>query len=626
MAELGDFAKFPREIFDKVLAEVKEKRSSTAVQDLSSLARTSKSLYHDLNLVLYQLYGDKAIDVAVRDGNEEVLIKTRELAPDMGRLDHLATLMERGHSELALKMIHSPTIRSLILSKGLRESPIFEAVKYGHTEIIDRLLDVQPVGHNVYDGKLYTMLYHAREMGHLQLVRRFLNEGAEALVPTEGEPLDMPVFPPNALAVAIKPRQPGREKHGDIQVVAELVQNPDLLRNPLQGQRHLGEAVGAGRADIVNLLLQSGATIPADDHGVQLLRWAIWGDSLAIIKMFLEQRATTGSKNPLLRLSDIEFLNIHGTALCVAASTNRKNSVKIGQLLLDHGASISETPRSDPTQTPLSTAVKANNLCFARFLLELGAAHHQDSATGPDIYRINSMEMLNLLIDYGLDINMKARNGQLPIQNVVGSSVPASDNFGRTALHGVMDSYLPEVEMPKAKLLLAYGANPDARCQDGVYALRATISWMDDTEVVRELADLYLKAKTTRLGCPLLAYTSTDKQFIKRKDKTGRAGLADGFRRHRSEYTKRDLMTFIELGANIDEPSLEGYTPLTTAVTEGRQDLAQFLIDQHANVNAINDRGQTMLDIVLMTSNDEDVEYHIPEEWGALLGSEVQEN
>lgn len=87
-------------------------------------------------------------------------------------------------------------------------------------------MKVRPIDHSMTDDYDHEMLHHACEMGHLELVRRFLDEGTE---PTEvqedigAHTFTSRAWQPGPFELAIKPRHPGRERYGDNRVVEKLL-------------------------------------------------------------------------------------------------------------------------------------------------------------------------------------------------------------------------------------------------------------------------------------------------------------------------------------------------------------------------------------------------------------------
>jgi ankyrin repeat protein len=658
-----------------VLKEVEDNDDSTVIKSLNALSQTCQGLHQELNPALYKTYGKQALEFAAEKGNAETFLKILAFAPEIVEIEHVSAFMKPSNSTLALKILHHPTIHALLLCSDPCYSPIFAAVMYGQVELIDYITAVQPVKHHTFDSqKRQTMLHYACEMGHLGLVRRFLNEGAD---PTQPNIRLFGHDTPMHLLLAIRPQHPGRERLGNIEIVREILQRfPDLA----QDNQYLMGAIEAGREDMLALLLDNGARIPqCEQLKRKALINAIKAESLAIIKLLLEHGASVGTKVPKGTSLDLDPNDDDGAPLYETAGLDGENGIKIAKLLISYGADVTKPLGSNPSRTPLWRAVVKDNIAFATFLLDRGAARYNEShVDAPDVFYIKSMRMLRLLLDYGFDINAHARNGYLPIQNMArmwlhdrdfddgqkqarfevfehfvknaedinakslidetvcmvchdtqmlrllldnGCDVNAVDYQGRNALHYALNTAL-ETGMGRAQLLLAHGADVDAQDTEGVYSFYIPVDWVRDTDVVRQLVDMYIHAKAEQSGHINHASRADIRSFLHRKGFGGMTALIHGIALHPS-WGQHDLAIFLELGADVNEPDTRGNTPLMTAMRYRRFEQANYLVQQGANVNAINGSGRTMLDLAIMFLGEAAALLHVPEHWGALRANEL---
>lgn len=56
---------------------------------------------------------------------------------------------------------------------------------------------------------------------------------------------------------------------------------------------------------------------------------------------------------------------------------------------------------------------------------------------------------------------------------------------------------------------------------------------------------------------------------------------------------------------SIDQGDEDGFTPLHGVAEEGHLEMAQYLIDHGANVNALSNDGKTALDLAVEAQNEE---------------------
>jgi RNA polymerase sigma factor (sigma-70 family) len=116
--------------------------------------------------------------------------------------------------------------------------------------------------------------------------------------------------------------------------------------------------------------------------------------------------------------------------------------------LLDHGAVVDRPNRFG--YTPLLLAARWGHTEPARLLLERGAnVNAQDAAGMSALHWLRSVELVELLISYGADVNLRAR--------------PHTFALGRTPLHLAVLNGKEEL----ARLLRRHGADENARDQNG---------------------------------------------------------------------------------------------------------------------------------------------------------------
>jgi ankyrin repeat protein len=216
---------------------------------------------------------------------------------------------------------------------------------------------------NVKNQMGHTALMLAKESGDQQMVQLLLSAGA-----TSGEVASNPLKPASAelptapsAPVISTPKQPSRAEllgaasSGNTELVRSLISqgaSAEALSDALRS------AVNAGKADVVRILLASGANpnIRTHNNWTPFL-YAVNTGETEIIRMMLEQKA------------DVNARTLDGwSALSLASVNGQLPNVKV---LVQHGAEINY--KGVDGNTALLQAVKRNHLSVVEFLLNVGA-------------------------------------------------------------------------------------------------------------------------------------------------------------------------------------------------------------------------------------------------------------
>lgn len=89
-----------------------------------------------------------------------------------------------------------------------------------------------------------------------------------------------------------------------------------------------------------------------------------------------------------------------------------------------------------------------------------------------------------------------------------------------------------------------------------------------------------------RLGYQVSPNSSLAKQFINRQNLKGQLTLVEGIAYEK--YGQQEIELLLALDADLDEPDGFGYTPLAQAMVKGMLGMGNFFVEQHANVNVVN--------------------------------------
>ena len=349
---------------------------------------------------------------------------------------------------------------------------------------------------NALGGYYHTALNAAAGAGSEDKVERLLNAGADPnLGASEGH------F--NALHRAIWLLQYKRDVEPYTNIVRKLlragvhVNTADSL-----GRTPLEVAARAGNVETVRALLQAGADVNLTGRFPEgALTKGVKSGSTEIVDCLLEAGAhinTNGYSTALrtaMRVGNIEMIQ---RLLKAGAEINsvgafhtgpvhqaaEKGEIEILNVLLDAGADV--TLKGWFGKTPLEIAASEGHAAVVRRLLQEGPEinsicdnynHNDYDNRGALHYAAekDDVEILNLLLDAGADVNLKSRFGRTAIRVAAchghiaavrkllqaGADVNISDDFRRTPLMDAAGKGWIEV----VDCLLEAGANPDIEAE-----------------------------------------------------------------------------------------------------------------------------------------------------------------
>lgn len=271
---------------------------SNTRRDLHALAVTDRTCHAAFNQLLYQhdrdynyrqdsIVGRSASSLGFFYNRPEIVRRAIELVPETCDMRHVSRTIESGVYEIAHELLDWESIRADMLG-GLKDGwhPMFAAVRSGHMDLIDHITSIcSPSHRQTYESSGMTLLDHACAARRVELVRRFLDEGAELreMVSVSSELTSKQT----TLSWAMFPGWDEKTNEEHLYAIVEelLTRYPHLS----QMEQHLSQAALAGREDILDLLLERGAPFPSDQARLQeLLHAAIRGDSFSIVKRVLE--------------------------------------------------------------------------------------------------------------------------------------------------------------------------------------------------------------------------------------------------------------------------------------------------------------------------------------------------
>jgi ankyrin repeat protein len=374
----------------------------------------------------------------------------------------------------------------------------------------------------------------------------------------------------------------------------------DLEARNEDGGTPLHRATIFGRTAVVELLIASGANIEAKTVGQTAsespLEIAIGDGDIDIVRLLAPRVKDINADSPVYaavagvfyRARD-RFQREHRDQEATfdereAAVERAMDKLRIPmiELLLAHGADVNG--RNKDGWTPLHYAAREGMTEVADLLLKKGAdvqakatrryrlsdgreklfggitPLHEAAATG-------GPKLVELLIVHGAEVNGPTESGGTPLHYAASYRYPHGDPALRHNWH-----YRDRWQRgDMIGLLLAKGAQVNARDNDGATALRCTLQDGDS-----EVAEMLIAA-----GAEKVTVKNEDDQRM----------LHDAYRRKHSDLIRLLLAN----RADTEEQDENGDTLLHLAARDPNQELAELLLAHRANVNARNRRGTTPL-------------------------------
>jgi len=426
--------------------------------------------------------------------------------------------------------------------------------------------------------------------------------------------------------------------------VALLAKKADVNAAQADGSTALLWAAHNGDADMVEQLIRAGANVKAANSfgATPLSEAAVTGD-VSILASLLQAGA------------DVNEQNADGqTALMIVARTS---NVKAVRLLLDHGADVNRREHFKD-QTALMWASAESQPAMVKELLAHGADPNargqvndwQRQVSGeprakymprggltPLLYatRQGCLECAKSLVEGGADINLATPDAVSPLLLSVlngnfdlaayliskGANVNKWDWWGRTPLYAAVDlNTVPRGGRPDhislddttsldvIRLLLDAGANPNAQLKlappfrdvgndRGVDSM-LTIGATPLLRAAKALDAPAVKLLLAKGALPNLPNSRGSTPTM------AAAGLGSVDADTRGLFTNEDvqkrsiatLEALLAAGGEIDAADPRGQTPLHGAAFWGWNDVVQYLVDRHANLNAKDLKGMTPVD------------------------------
>ena len=422
---------------------------------------------------------------------------------------------------------------------------------------------------------------------------------------------------------------------GDLAAVRSLIASETDIDAP-QGDGATALHWAAHRSDLeaTELLMEAGADVDAANAlGATPLWLAAKNGAAGIAERLLDAGA---NPNVTLRMGETPLM-----------SAARSGSLAVVEMLLDRGADVNAAER-ERGQTALMWAAAQQHAGVVRLLAERGADLHARTQVWEQLENTagNTNTSGNFRMRHGgsTALLFAARNGDLATARALveaGADVDDTAAAGSSALviaahsgHGPLGVYLleegadPNVaaagytalhaatlrgQAALAAALLAHGADLDAIVERGTpgrrfsadfsirhQAVGANTFWLaaryGELDILRALAEWGADPNVAPANRWSSLKAAMGVPQISQEDRRNRVDAPDSVEHIDQEELTLDLARIVlDLGVDVNQADDRGNTALHDAVRTGFASVVDLLAARGADVDALNDRGQTPL-------------------------------
>lgn len=277
----------------------------------------------------------------------------------------------------------------MITGMSLFSQDIYQAVRDGNTQLVEKFLDKNPELLNAKNEDGLTPLNLAAEKGQLEVTKLLLKKGADPLIGDNENSV-----PIHLAAIS-----------GSIPIADLLLNNGvDIDTKDDNGLTALHFALSRRQAEMAKHLIGVGADVKIiTGNGFSSLQFAAICGDLDIVKLLIDRKVNVNSR-----------MNNGYTPLFSAVSYG---NIEVVKYLVEHGADIDA--ENETGDQPLFLANRENTYAAALYLMNKGAdvKHKNNFNQTPLHYTAmrGSTKLAGLFIEKGAEINAPSEDGRTPL-------------------------------------------------------------------------------------------------------------------------------------------------------------------------------------------------------------------
>jgi ankyrin repeat protein len=554
-------------------------------------------LKHDDRIDLASKYGWTPLVFAASREREAVV----RLLLERGAEYDLLTAVARGDLARVKALVEGRP--DLVKEEEARDqSPLTWAAGHNHPEVLTWLIDhgADINYHNNYEGSVLSV---AAWEGHIDIARILLDRGADielgAGKDAYGTPLHHACWQGNKeMATLLLDHGAKLEsvdntdetplcfavKEGQTDLVRFLL---DRGADPNKGGP-VASAALENRIEIAQLLLDRGA------EAGKAIHYAAEKGNLPLVQLLLRYPVDRSLRN------DESRTPLHLAAMC-RDDERLDQYCKIVDLLLEHGYSL-----EDGSSGGRKVIHLAGNRAMLEHLLKRGAdIDTRTTSNGVTALHLacsyKDVDRVKFLLDHGADVNAADNDGGTPIHTVIQESDERSKAIVALLVErgAALDVFARAQLGQTEKVLAMLDEKPDlvrARGRGGQTLLHVAAG-RGDLELVKTLlsrgADLELKDRWggwTPLHCAACeGRTAVVEYLIQQGAKVEVPGVYNqGILFTAAMQGHAEVVRLLcAAGANVEATTDWGYSPLVSAAGEGHREVVKALLDAGANINQI---------------------------------------